>query len=106
MRSVIFTWVIAAMLFAGTEGAAEPVDESVFHQTHHVHADDGQQWYPDSVGGEHEHEECEHFCHAHVVALTPQASGAALAGVPGSPPTHVAQPVSRVPAPPIPPPNI
>ena len=49
MRDVILKLVIAAMLYVSMEGMAEPVDETSFHKTHHAHADDGNQWYPDSM---------------------------------------------------------
>lgn len=106
MRSFIVTSVIAAMLFAGAEGVAEPVDETSFHQTHHMHGDDGQQWYPDSDGDEHDHQECQHFCHLHVVAVPPQVAASALPGHGSSAPTDSAPIVSREIDPPTPPPNI
>ncbi len=73
MRHWILKLVIASMLFVSMEGIADSVDETSFRQTHHAHAGDADnQWVPDSDGGDHEGDSCEHFCHVHVVALTTQ----------------------------------
>ena len=106
MRCMIVISVIASLFFGSVEGMAEPVDDSTFHQTHHAHADDGAEWFPDSDGSDHEGEACEHFCHVHVVALTPQVSVPDLPrsrGLLNVPPVYTAH---RATAPPTPPPNI
>lgn len=106
MRDVILRLVIAAMLFVTMEGMAEPIDEASFHQTHHAHADEGEQWYPDTDGSDHEGEACEHFCHVHVIALASQITVPELPRFSGSlvaPSDHA---VTRSTAPPTPPPNI
>ena len=74
MRDSILKLVIAAMLFVSVECVSETVDEASFHQTHHAHADDGTEWYPDSDGPDHSGEVCEHFCHSHSVALVLEVS--------------------------------
>ena len=56
MRDAILKLSIAAMLFVSMEGTAESIDETSFHQTHHAHAEDGAEWFPDSDGGDHEGE--------------------------------------------------
>jgi len=105
MRDGIIKLLLVALLFVSMEGVAESVDEASFHQTHHAHADDGTEWFPDSDGSEHEGDACEHYCHAHVVALTTQISLLGLHKfqhyVSGPSP----QSVSRATAPPTPPPN-
>ena len=106
MRDGILKLLIAMMLFVSVEGMAESVDETSFHQTHHAHADDGSQWFPDSDTSDHEGEACEHFCHVHVIALTAQISVPALTWVSGSPFASSTQSVTRSTAPPTPPPNI
>ncbi len=106
MRDLILKLVITAMLFVSMEGMAEPVDETSFHKTHHAHADDGNQWYPDSDGAEHDGDACEHFCHFHVTALVQQISVPALPKFRESllaPSVHT---VTRSTVPPTPPPNI
>lgn len=106
MRDSILKLVIAAMLFVSMEGTAENVDEMSFHQTHHAHADDGAEWFPDADGSDHKGEACEHFCHAHAVALTSQISVPSLPksrGLLCVPPVYK---VHRATAPPTPPPNI
>ena len=107
MRDGILKLLIAALLFVSMESVAEPVDDTSFHQTHHAHADDGaNQWFPDSDGSDHESDACEHFCHVHVVALTPQISVPSLprsGGLLHVPPVYS---VHRATAPPTPPPNI
>ena len=108
MRDVILRSLIVAMLFVTMEGMADPVDDETFHQTHHAHADDGDQWYHDSDndGDDHDGGACDHFCHVHVVALTSQVSvpdlprSGALLNVPSIYSVH------RVTPPPTPPPNI
>ena len=98
---------IVSMLFVSVEGIADSVDEASFHQTHHSHAEElGTEWFPDADGTDHSGDSCEHFCHAHVVALTTQFS------LPGMPilrhnvPVLAAQSAGRGAAPPTPPPNI
>lgn len=106
MRDSILKLAIAALLFVSVESFAEPVDEASFHQTHHAHADDGNQWYPDTDGNDHDSDACEHFCHVHVVALTPQVSIPTLPksrALLNMPPVFT---VHRATAPPTPPPNI
>lgn len=106
MRDVILKLVIVAMLFVTMEGMAEPVDEETFHQTHHAHADDGDQWFHDGDADEHDGEACEHFCHVHVVALTSQTSIPELPMVSSSVLTPSIRALTRSTAPPTPPPNI
>jgi hypothetical protein len=106
MRDVILKLVIAAMLFVTMEGMAESVDETSFHQTHHAHADEGDQWYPDSDGNEHEGESCEHFCHVHVIALASQITVAELPRFRGPLIAASAYAITRNTEPPTPPPNI
>ena len=106
MRDVILKSVIVAMLFVTMEGMAEPVDETSFHQTHHAHADDGNEWYPDSDGNEHDGDACEHFCHVHVVAFTPQISVPVFQTSRAYPLMAHPYAVTRKTAPPTPPPNI
>ena len=106
MRGSILKLVIVAMLFVSMEGTAEPIDETSFHQTHHAHADDGAEWFPDSDGSDHEGEACEHFCHVHVVALTPQFSVPSLPRSRGFLHVPAVYTVHRATAPPTPPPNI
>ena len=106
MRNVILSLVIASMLFVSMEGAAEPVDDESFHQTHHAHADNsGNQWYPDSDGSGHESDACEHFCHAHVIALTAEISVPSLQKFQEFVATPSAHSAIRATAPPTPPPN-
>jgi len=106
MRDGILKFLIAAMLFVSVEGMAESVDETSFHQTHHAHVDDGAEWFPDSDGGDHEGEACEHFCHAHVFALTLQISVPDLPRSRGFLSVPAVHTVNRATAPPTPPPNI
>ena len=106
MRDVILKLVIVALLFVTMEGVAEAVDDETFHQTHHAHADDGDQWFDDDNTDDHVCETCEHFCHVHAVALPPQALiSTRLAGrsLLCPRPTYA---LSRAPAPPLLPPNI
>ena len=106
MRDAIVKLAIAAMLFVSMEGIAEPIDETSFHQTHHAHADEGNEWFPDTDGSDHEGEACEHFCHVHVVALTSQISVPSLQRSRGflhAPSDYTAH---RATAPPTPPPII
>ena len=106
MHNVILKLVIVAMLFVSMEGVAEPVDEESFHQTHHAHADDsGNQWYPDSDDDDHESDACEHFCHAHVVAVTAQISLPSMQTFQEFVSVPSVCPVTRTIAPPTPPPN-
>ena len=76
MRVRIFQLLIAAMLFTSMEGAVESEKDEVFHQTHHAHAEGADQWYPDSDGDEHDSDNCEHFCHVHVLGLISHLSAA------------------------------
>ena len=106
MRDLILKSVIVAMLFVTMEGMAEPIDEETFHQTHHAHADDADQWFHDGDSDDHEGGACEHFCHVHVVALTSQSSIPDLPMIGGSVLTPSIRALTRSPAPPTPPPNI
>ncbi len=106
MRFWILHLLIATMLFTSMESVAESVDDGIFHQTHHAHVDDLNQWYPDSDGDEHDSENCEHFCHAHAIALTshelaPQPSASRYFEV-----TRSTESRKRYATPPTPPPNI
>lgn len=105
MRDLILKSVIVAMLFVTMEGMAEPIDEETFHQTHHAHADDGDQWFHDGDADDHDGEACEHFCHVHVVALTSQTSIPELPKIGSSVLTPSIRAVTRSTAPPTPPPN-
>ena len=106
MRDVILKAVIVAMLFVTTEGVAEAVSDETFHQTHHAHADDGDQWFHDENTDDHVCETCEHFCHVHAVALPSQALiSTRLAGRSLLCPSPTYAP-TRAPDPPILPPNI
>ena len=105
MRTPILGIFIVAMLFMSLEGAAEPVNDTQFHQTHHAH-DAGDQWFPDSDGNDHDGDSCEHFCHAHAAALTARLSFSGMPMLRHFAPAHVAQARTRGAAPPIPPPNI
>ena len=105
MRVGVLQLLIATMLFTSMEGVAESVDDEVFHQTHHAHADDLDQWYPDSDGDEHDSDNCEHFCHVHVIGLVshklvPQLSPSHDYALTRSTENH-----ERATAPPTPPPN-
>lgn len=106
MRNVVLTAVIVAMLAVTMEGVVEAVDDASFHQTHHAHADDSDQWFHDGDADDHDGEACEHFCHVHVVALTSQASIPELPMIGGSVLTPSIRAVTRSTAPPTPPPNI
>jgi hypothetical protein len=106
MRLWVLHLLIATMLFTSMEGVAEAVDDGTFHQTHHAHADDVTQWHPDSDGDEHDSEYCEHFCHAHAIALISHEPAQQLS------PSHHFEVMrstenrKRYTAPPTPPPNI
>ena len=109
MRDGILKLFIICMLFVSMEGVAKSVDETSFHQTHHSHADGAENlWFPVSDGGDHESDadSCQHFCHAHAVALTTQFS------LPSFPKLHHGVPAiavrtnTRGASPPTPPPNI
>jgi len=107
MRDGILKLFIVSMLFVSMEGVADSVDEVSFHQTHHAHVDSsGDQWFPDSDGGDHEGESCEHFCHAHVVALATQVSLPSMPMFRHDIPALAAHSSSRSTAPPTPPPNL
>jgi hypothetical protein len=106
MREWIVKLVIASVLFVSMEGFADAMDESRFHQTHHAHADNGgNQWFPDSDGVDHSGDACEHFCHAHAVALADQLSFEGLPKFRTFMPMHTARPITCGAAPPTPPPN-
>lgn len=106
MRDGILMLFIVSTLFVSMEGIAESVDDASFHKTHHAHADEaGEKWFPDSDGSNHEGDACDHFCHAHAVALTTQMM---VQGAPVSRyfvPVLPAHTVSYSSAPPTPPPN-
>ena len=107
MRNGILKFLIATMLFVSMEGVAESVDDASFHQTHHAHTDDsGSQWFPDSDGNDHEGDACEHFCHAHAVALTAQITLPNVSMSRSFVSTLPAHTVTSGTAPPIPPPNL
>ena len=107
MRDGFLTLMIVAMLFVSMEGMAESVDDASFHQTHHGHSDNvDNQWFPDSDSSDHDGDPCEHFCHAHVVALTARISVPSLPKFRQVVPEISAHAISRGAAPPIPPPNI
>ena len=106
MSSHIIKLLIVSMLFVSMEAVVESVDDASFHQTHHAHADEsGDQWFPDSDGSDHEGDACEHFCHAHVVAVSSQISMPSMQNFQGFvlPPSVYS--VTRAVAPPTPPPN-
>lgn len=106
MSHGILKLLIATMLFVSMEGVAETVDDAVFHQTHHAHADDvDDKWFPDSDGSDHEGDACEHFCHAHVIALTAEISVPSLQQFQEFVATPSAYSAIRTTAPPTPPPN-
>ena len=106
MHNWVLKLLIVSLLFVSMEGFADSVDETSFHQTHHAHADEaGAEWFPDSDGSDHESEACEHFCHAHVVALTTQFSMPSLPRFQHLAPPIPAQVITRATAPPTPPPN-
>jgi len=107
MRNETLIIFIVAMLFVSMEGAMDSVDDASFHQTHHAHSGDvDNQWFPNSDGDDHDGESCEHFCHAHVVALTTQLSLPGLPKFRQYAPSSVRRLISRSAAPPTPPPNI
>jgi hypothetical protein len=97
--------MIAAMLFVSAEAVADTVDETVFHQQHHSHADIGDAWYPDSDGIDHDGGACEHFCHVHVVAVPQQVLAPSLETSGCMPPVFSSRQLTRLLAPPTPPPN-
>ena len=106
MHDVILKLFIASMLFVSVEGVAESVDDASFHQTHHAHADDADnQWFPDSDDSDHESDACEHFCHAHVIALTAEISVPSLQMFQEFVAAPSAYSAIRATAPPTPPPN-
>lgn len=106
MRNCVLQFLILSMLLVSMEGVAESIDDASFHQTHHAHAEDaGSQWYPDSDGNDHESDACEHFCHAHVIAVAAQISLPNLQKFQQFVPTSSACSVTRTTAPPTPPPN-
>jgi hypothetical protein len=83
------------------------MDETRFHQTHHAHVDNGgNQWFPDSDGDDHSGDACEHFCHAHAVALTEQVSFEELPKFRAFTPALAEHTISCSAAPPTPPPNL
>ena len=105
MRTWVLQLLVVSLLVTSMEGAAEPVDDTTFHQSHHSHTDDGTQWYPDFDDEDHDGDACEHFCHLHAIALVGYDSLRLLnqhsAFVPGCPATRH----ERATAPPTPPPN-
>jgi len=106
MRDGILKLLIATMLFVSMEGVAESVDEMSFHQTHHAHADDGgEQWFPDADGDDHDGDSCDHFCHAHAVALTAQFELGAVPLFGDFIPLRLIRTATCSTAPPTPPPN-
>ncbi len=106
MHNWVLKLVVVSLLFVSIEGVAESVDDASFHQTHHVHADGpGNQWFPDSDDSDHEGAACEHFCHAHVVAVTAQVSLPNMPKFRQFVPAPSACSVTRATAPPTPPPN-
>ena len=104
MYRTIIRLVIVSLLFVSMEGVADVVDEMSFHQTHHAH-DAGYQWFPDSDGDDHEGDACEHFCHAHVVALTGRDVLPSAAQYRFYVPVPSLKIVTHSKAPPTPPPN-
>ena len=107
MHNWVLKLVIASLLFVSMEGFADYVDETSFHQTHHAHADEaGAEWFPDSDGSDHEGDACEHFCHAHAVALAGQITLLNVSMSRSFVPTLPAHTVDRSSTPPTPPPNI
>ena len=106
MHNWVLKLVIVSLLFVSMEGFADSVDETSFHQTHHAHADEaGAEWFPDSDGSDHESEACEHFCHAHVVALIARFSTPSLPVFQHYSPLIPTLASTRATAPPTPPPN-
>jgi len=107
MRIWVFNLLIASMLFMSLEGAAESIDEQSFHQAHHFQSgDSGDQWLPNSDGNGHDGDSCEHFCHAHIVALTTRVSLPNLPKFRQYAPSFLTPAISCGAAPPTPPPNI
>ncbi len=106
MRNWVPKLLMVSILFVSMEGVADSVEDQVFHQTHHAHVDEvGGEWYPDTEGGGHTTESCEHFCHLHAVALItlyesfPLRAVQSFASIPSS------QSFARAVPPPTPPPN-
>lgn len=106
MRFWILHLLVATMLFASMEGVAETVDDEIFHQTHHAHVDDLNQWCPDSDSYERDSENCEHFCHAHAIALISHEPAPQLAPSRYFEVARSTESRKRYTAPPTPPPNI
>ena len=106
MHNWVLKLVVVSLLFVSMEGIADSVDEASFHQTHHAHADEpGAEWFPDSDGSDHGGDACEHFCHAHGVALTPQITLPNVSMSRSFDSALVEHAVTRSTAPPTPPPN-
>jgi hypothetical protein len=105
MRIGVLQLLIATMLFTSMEGVAEPVDDEVFHQTHHAHVDDLDQWYPDSDGDEHDSDNCEHFCHVHAIGMISHRPVPQLSPSRHFVATRSTESYKRATAPPTPPPN-
>ncbi len=107
MRDRIVKLLIVTLLFVSMEGFADSVDETSFHQTHHAHTESGgNQWFPDTDGDDHSSVACEHFCHAHAVALTEQLSFEELLKFNTLVPLLPACTIAYDTAPPTPPPNL
>jgi len=107
MRIWVFNLLVASMLFMSLESAAESMDDQSFHQAHHFQSgDSGDQWSPNSGGNDHDGDTCEHYCHAHVVALATQVSLPSLPKFRQFAPSFLTPAISCGAAPPTPPPNI
>lgn len=107
MHNWVLKLVIASLLFVSMEGLADSVDEISFHQTHHAHADDADaEWFPDTDGSDHDGDACEHFCHAHGVALVGQITLPNVSMSQTLAPSLPEHAVNRSYAPPTPPPNL
>ena len=105
MRSWIPLLLMIAVLVTSLEGAAEPVDDNAFHQTHHSHSDDASEWYPDHDGDDHDSDACEHFCHLHAIGLIGHVSLPELCPPHAFVPNRPTGNHRRATAPPTPPPN-
>lgn len=105
MNSWIPYLLMIALLATSMEGAAEPVEDDTFHQTHHSHAEDPDQWYPDDDGDEHDSDSCEHFCHLHAIGLIGHIALPNMAVNSAFVPRRVFWHHALATAPPTPPPN-
>ena len=106
MRDLLLKLVIVAMLFVTLEGTAEPFDEETSHQTHHAHADGGDQRVHEDDADDHECEACRHFCHVHVIALPSQTTTPEPLMIGASVLSPSIRFVTRNTSPPTPPPDI